>query len=101
MWGVRGVPGTETLLEFSVKTVRKFGNNRKTAQKWTKPRTVGMLGTEKPHQNFGETEKPHKNRLEPQTSRHPPMYETCWHRFMVKAVSTDPDYMDPWDYEFR
>ena len=25
-----------------------------------KPRTVGMLGTEKPHQNFEKTEKPHK-----------------------------------------
>ena len=26
------------------KTARKFGKNRKPAQKWTKPRTVGMLG---------------------------------------------------------
>ena len=28
-----------------------------------------MLGTEKPHQNFGKTEKPHKNRLEPQNRK--------------------------------
>ena len=73
--GVRGVPETEKPLEISVKTVRKFGKNRKkNAQKWTKPRTVGMLGTEKPleisvktvrkctklYQNFGKTEQSHK-----------------------------------------
>ena len=43
----RGVPVTEKPLEISVKTVRKFGKNRKTAHKWTKPRTVGMLGKPK------------------------------------------------------
>ena len=57
---VRGVPGTKKPLEISVKTVRKFGKNRKTAKKWTKPRTVGMLRTEKRHQNFGKTKKPQK-----------------------------------------
>ena len=77
--GVRGVPGTEKPLEISIKTVGKFGINRKTAQKWTKPRTVGMLGTEKPHQNFGETEKPHKKSpqtAKPQTSDTPPLHHS-------------------------
>ena len=46
-----------------------MGKNRKTAQKWTKPQTVGMLGTEKPHQNFGKTENRTKNRLEPQNRK--------------------------------
>ena len=44
--------------------VNEFGKNRKIAQKWTKTRIVGILGTERPHQNFGKTEKRHKNRLE-------------------------------------
>ena len=57
--GVRGVPGTKKPLEISVQTVRKFGQNRKTAQKWTKTRTAGMLRTEKPHQILGKTENPH------------------------------------------
>ena len=52
MGGVRGIPGTEKLLEISVKTLRKFGKNRNTAQKWTKPRTVGMLGTKKADQFY-------------------------------------------------
>ena len=51
------------------KTIRKFGKNRKTAQKWSQLRTVGILGTEKPNQNFGKTEKPLKNRLEPQNRK--------------------------------
>ena len=41
-----------------------------------KPRTVGMLGTEKPQQNFGKTEKPHKKSprtAKPQTSDTPPL----------------------------
>ena len=49
------------------KTARNFSKNRNTTQKWTKPRTVGMLGSEKPHQIFGKTEKP-------QTSDTPPPY---------------------------
>ena len=57
--GVRGVPGT----------LRKFGKNRKKTHK--NGRTVGMLVTEKPHENFGKTKKPHKNSprtAKPQTS---------------------------------
>ena len=55
--GVRGVPGTEKAPEISVKTVRKFGKKRKTAQKWKKPRNVGILGTDKPHQKIASNPK--------------------------------------------
>ena len=39
------------------KTALNFGKKRKTAQEWTKPRTLGMLGAEKPYQIFGKNEK--------------------------------------------
>ena len=55
--GVKGVPGTGKPLEISEKNVSKFGKNQKTAQEGTKWRTLGMLGTKKPH---GKIEKPHK-----------------------------------------
>ena len=41
--GVRGVPGTEKTLEISVKTVQKFGKDRKTGQKITSnPKTANL-----------------------------------------------------------
>ena len=54
--GHRGVPGTEKPLEISVKTVRKFGKNRETAN-------CMNVRNQKTASNFWENRKTAQNRL--------------------------------------